>query len=48
MRSYRQELVFNLPARMAFRNITGEVERVVAVTGGRLDFGPREQVFYGE
>lgn len=123
MKSYRKELVFNLPARRAFVNITPEVaaalresgireglllcnamhitssvfinddecglhedyeawleklaphepldayrhnrtgedngdahlkrqimgrEAVVAVTGGRLDFGPWEQIFYGE
>jgi len=123
MRSHRVELTLNLPARMAFRNITSEVEAavrasgiqeglclvnamhitasvyinddepgllrdyarwletlapheptgqyehnrtgedngdahhkrqimgrevVVAITGGRLDFGPWEQIFYGE
>jgi len=123
MKSYRKELVFNIPERMAFVNITGEVEKalqesgikeglclvnamhitasvfinddesglhkdyaewleelaphepishyrhnrtgeingdahlkrqimgrevVVAVTDGRLDFGPWEQIFYGE
>lgn len=123
MKSYRKELWFNAPARMAFINITGEVEQclhesgmkeglvlvnamhitasvfinddesglhhdygvwleklaphepvsgyhhnrtgednadahmkrqvmgrevVVAVTNGRLDFGPWEQIFYGE
>jgi secondary thiamine-phosphate synthase enzyme len=29
------------------RQVMGR-EAVVAVTGGRLDFGPWEQVFYGE
>lgn len=29
------------------RTIMGR-EVVVAVTGGKLDFGPREQIFYGE
>lgn len=123
MRSYRKELWFEVPARRAFLNITGEVERcladsgvreglvlvnamhitasvfindderglhhdyevwleglaphepvskyhhnrtgednadahlkrqvmgrevVVAITGGKLDFGPWEQIFYGE
>ena len=123
MKSHRVELTLNLPARMAFRNITPEVEAaviasrireglclvnamhitasvfinddepglhrdyarwleelapheptaryehnrtgedngdahhkrqimgrevVVAITGGRLDFGPWEQIFYGE
>ncbi len=123
MKSYRKELVFNVPSRRAFINITGELEDalaeskvmeglllcnamhitasvfinddesglhqdyekwleklaphepvgayqhnrtgedngdahlkrqimgrevVVAITGGRLDFGPWEQVFYGE
>ena len=124
MKSYRQELTFNLPARMDFVNITPEVEAavqksgvreglclvnamhitasvfinddepglisdykrwleelapfdpsperyqhnrtgednadahhkrqimgrevVVAITGGKLDFGPWEQIFYGE
>jgi secondary thiamine-phosphate synthase enzyme len=122
MKSYRQELWFNVPARRAFVNITPQVEQglkasgikeglvlvnamhitasvfinddeaglhhdyevwleklaphapvsqyrhnvgednadahlkrqvmgrevVVAVTGGKLDFGPREQIFYGE
>jgi secondary thiamine-phosphate synthase enzyme len=124
MKSFRQELTFNIPARMDFVNITGEVEAavqrsgvqdglclvnamhitasvfinddepglhadykkwleqlapfdpspqryqhnrtgednadahhkrqimgrevVVAITGGKLDFGPWEQIFYGE
>ncbi len=124
MKSYRKELWFNLPERMAFQNITGDVEEcvresgvseglvlcnamhitasvfinddepglhrdykkwleelapfdpspqryhhnrtgednadahhkrqimgrevVVAITAGRLDFGPWEQIFYGE
>jgi len=124
MKSFRQELTFNIPARMDFVNITGEVETavrksgvqeglclvnamhitasvfinddepglhadyktwldqlapfdpsparyqhnrtgednadahhkrqimgrevVVAITGGKLDFGPWEQIFYGE
>jgi len=124
MKSFRQELTFNIPARMDFVNITGEVEVavrksgvqeglclvnamhitasvfinddepglhadykkwleqlapfdpsparyqhnrtgednadahhkrqimgrevVVAITGGKLDFGPWEQIFYGE
>ncbi|MDR2366525.1 MAG: secondary thiamine-phosphate synthase enzyme YjbQ [Deltaproteobacteria bacterium] len=122
MKSYRKELTFRVPARRAFVNITGEVEKalaesgvteglclvnamhitasvfvnddepglhrdmerwleglapekpyerydhntfedngdahlkrtvmgreaVVAVTGGRLDFGPWERIFYGE
>ncbi len=122
MKSYRQELWFEIPARRGFRNITGRIEEclaasgileglclvnamhitasvfinddesglhrdlekwledlapelphsqyahnggednadahlkrtimgrevVVAVTGGRLDFGPWEQIFYGE
>jgi secondary thiamine-phosphate synthase enzyme len=123
MKSFKKELFFNIPRRMAFVNITGEVqnaleesgiteglclvnamhitasvfindnesglhedyadwleklaphepvshyrhnrtgedngdahlkrqimgrETVVAVTGGRLDFGPWEQIFYGE
>ena len=29
------------------RQITGR-EVVVAITKGELDFGPREQIFYGE
>ena len=29
------------------RQIMGR-EGVVAITGGKLDFGPREQIFYGE
>jgi len=29
------------------RQIMGR-EVVVAITGGRLDFGPWEQIFYGE
>ncbi len=30
------------------RQIMGGREVVVAVTNGRLDFGPWEQIFYGE
>jgi secondary thiamine-phosphate synthase enzyme len=122
MKSYRKEIVFNLPSRLAFRNMTPQVEEalvesgireglclvnamhitasvfinddeqgllrdyarwleelaphepsryehnrtgedngdahhkrqimgrevVVAVTGGKLDFGPWEKIFYGE
>jgi thiamine phosphate synthase YjbQ (UPF0047 family) len=98
MKSLTEHLTFNLPARMAFLNITPQVEAlvarsgireglclvnamhitasvfinddesglhedyadahlkrqvmgrevVVAVTAGRLDFGPWEQIFYGE
>ena len=33
MKSYRQELTFNLPARMEFINITPEVERAVQASG---------------
>ena len=35
MRSYRRELTFHLPARMAFRNITPEVEEAVRLSGVR-------------
>ena len=35
MKSHRTELTFNLPARMAFRNITPEVERAVRESGIR-------------
>ena len=107
MKSYTEYLTFNLPARMAFENITPQVEQivkksgvqeglvlcnamhitasvfindnepglhadykkwleglapfdahlkrqimgrevVVAITKGKLDFGPWEQIFYGE
>ncbi len=33
MKSYRRELVFNVPARRAFVNITGEVEDCVRESG---------------
>jgi thiamine phosphate synthase YjbQ (UPF0047 family) len=103
MKSYRKELWFHTPTRLAFVNITGQVqdciresrvkeglalvnamhitasvfinddepglhhdysvwleklapherqvmgrEVVVAITDGKLDFGPWEQIFYGE
>jgi secondary thiamine-phosphate synthase enzyme len=92
MKSYREELWFEVPARRGLLNITPDIDRclradfekwleklapekphsqyrhngaednadahlkrsimgrevVVAVTGGRLDFGPWEQIFYGE
>jgi secondary thiamine-phosphate synthase enzyme len=35
MRSFRKELIFNLPARMAFRNITPEVQKALAESGVR-------------
>ncbi len=38
MRSYRKELLFNLPTRMAFRNITPEVESAVRESGVREGF----------
>ena len=44
MKSHRKELWFDVPARRAF--VKREV--VVAVTEGRLDLGPWEQIFYGE
>ena len=57
MKSYRKELWFNVQydhnngednadAHLK-RQVMGR-EVVIAVTGGRLDFGPWEQVFYGE
>jgi secondary thiamine-phosphate synthase enzyme len=33
MKSYTEYLTFNLPARMAFENITPQIERIVAVSG---------------
>ena len=33
MKSYRQELWFNLPARMEFVNITPQVEECLAESG---------------
>lgn len=33
MKSYRKELWFNLPARMAFKNITGEVNECLRESG---------------
>jgi thiamine phosphate synthase YjbQ (UPF0047 family) len=100
MKSYRKELWFHTPTRLAFVNITGQVqdciresgvkeglalvnamhitaphdpiqqyrhndtgednadahikrqvmgrEVVVAITDGKLDFGPWEQIFYGD
>ena len=38
MKNYRKELWFDIPGRRAFVNITG----------GKLDFGPWEKIFYGE
>ena len=35
MRSHRQELTFEIPARRGFVNITGEVERALAASGVR-------------
>src|SRR4030065_87115 len=53
MRSYRKELWFDVKHRRGVINITpeggeGGREVVVAVTAGKLDFGPWEQIFYGE
>jgi thiamine phosphate synthase YjbQ (UPF0047 family) len=50
MKSLTEHLTFNLPARMGFvkmRQVMGR-EVVVAITDGKLDFGPWEQIFYGE
>src|ERR1051325_1003502 len=33
MKSFTEYLTFNLPARMAFENITPQVERIVALSG---------------
>ena len=33
MKSYRKELIFDLPVRMGFINITGEVAAVVRESG---------------
>ena len=33
MKSFTEYLTFNLPARMAFENITPQIERIVAVSG---------------
>jgi secondary thiamine-phosphate synthase enzyme len=35
MKSHRKELTFNLPARMAFRNITPDVQKALAESGVR-------------
>lgn len=35
MKSFRKELWFNLPARMEFVNITGEVESALSESGIR-------------
>jgi thiamine phosphate synthase YjbQ (UPF0047 family) len=35
MKSHTEYLTFNLPARMAFENITPEVERIVKASGVR-------------
>jgi thiamine phosphate synthase YjbQ (UPF0047 family) len=67
MKSHTVHLTMNVPARMDFVNITGDVEKAVADSGVREgpclvnamhitasvfinddDFGPWEQVFYGE
>ena len=58
MKSHTEYLTLNLPARMAFENITPKVEAivaksgvrevVVAITQRRLDFGPWEQIVCGE
>ena len=91
MKSFRKELLFTIPGRVGFVNITPQVEQslresgikeelaphepvsqyrhndtgednadahlkrtvmgrevVVAITGGRLDFGTWEQIFYGK
>ena len=58
MKSYRHELWFQTAGRRELINITAQVEDglresgirevVVAVTEGRLDLGPWEQIFYGE
>jgi len=55
MKSLTRYLTLHTPERMAFvngdahhkRQIMGR-EVVVAVTAGKLDFGPWEQIFYGE
>jgi thiamine phosphate synthase YjbQ (UPF0047 family) len=52
MNHYRKELLFIVPTRRAFINITPEVEEFLKESGirtkGRLDFGPWKQIFYGE
>lgn len=35
MKSHTEYLTFNLPARMAFENITGQVEAIVKKSGVR-------------
>ena len=49
MKSYREELTFETKTRRAYikRQVMGR-EVVVAITDGKLDFGPWEQIFYGE
>ena len=49
MKSYREELTFETKTRRAHikRQVMGR-EVVVAITDGKLDFGPWEQIFYGE
>jgi thiamine phosphate synthase YjbQ (UPF0047 family) len=53
VKSHTIHLTMNVPARMDFvdahhkRQVMGR-EVVVAITKGALDFGPWEQIFYGE
>jgi len=51
MKSHTVHLTMNVPARMDFVNITGDVEKAVADSGVREGLclvGPWEQIFYGE
>ena len=50
MKSITEHLTFTIPAHMGFVNMRQVMGRevVVAITDGKLDFGPWEQIFYGE
>jgi thiamine phosphate synthase YjbQ (UPF0047 family) len=48
MKSFTEHITYNVPSRRGFVNITHGTEVVIAITKGELDFGPWEQIFYGE
>ena len=50
MKSYTEYLTFNLPARMAFENITPKVDEIVRASGVREGLGKERGaslVFWG-
>jgi hypothetical protein len=50
LKSFTEYLSFTVPERRAYLNIIPPKGRevVVAITAGKLDLGPWEQILYGE